>query len=173
MDCSDHEVNIKILLNHATAKKQLGFEERKQLLARMTDEVSELVLRNNYAQNQALSLMQAMTVHRLGSQGHFIRVLESRNVLDRELEHLPGTEELAERRALGVGLTRPELATCCPTARSPCIRNYSLRMLPKIRTCLRNWSVIFHSHCSNTLPRDAAAPAASGNHRDRRYQQYG
>jgi glutamate dehydrogenase len=111
VDCSDHEVNIKILLNHALSEGQLTFEQRNELLSSMTDEVSELVLKSNYAQNQALSLMQAMTVSRLGSQGHFIRVMESRNLLDRELEKLPTTDELAERRAAGIGMTRPELAT--------------------------------------------------------------
>ena len=111
VDCSDHEVNIKILLNHALAKKQITFEQRNDLLVQMTDEVAELVLRNNFAQNQALSLMQAMTVKRFGSQAHFIKVMDARRVFDRELEHLPGVEELDRRRSIGVGLTRPELAT--------------------------------------------------------------
>ena len=110
VDCSDHEVNIKILLNRVMADGLLGVEERNQLLASMTDEVSELVLRNNYLQTQALSMMEAFTVERLGSKAHFIDVLESQGILDRELEHLPSRDEINERRKRGLGLTRPELA---------------------------------------------------------------
>jgi glutamate dehydrogenase len=110
VDCSDHEVNIKILLNQATAAGRLDSEQRNLLLAEMTEEVAALVLRNNYLQNLALSAMQSLTVARLGSKSHFIDVLEAAGVMDRELEFLPGAEELAERRSQDIGLARPELA---------------------------------------------------------------
>ncbi|MEM9532431.1 MAG: NAD-glutamate dehydrogenase [Pseudomonadota bacterium] len=110
VDCSDHEVNIKILLRAATDAGLLDSAERNELLASMTDEVAQLVLRNNYLQTQALSLMEAHTVPRLGSKAHMIDVLESRGVLDRGLESLPDAEQINERRARGIGLTRPELA---------------------------------------------------------------
>ncbi|MBX3724737.1 MAG: NAD-glutamate dehydrogenase [Xanthomonadales bacterium] len=110
VDTSDHEVNIKILLNELVQRGQLGLEERNHLLAEMTDEVAELVLVDNYRQNQAISLMERMSVARLGSKQHFIRTLEGRGKLDRGIEYLPSDAELEERRARGEGLTRPELA---------------------------------------------------------------
>jgi glutamate dehydrogenase len=76
----------------------------------MTDEVAQLVLNDNYRQNQALSLMQRMSVSRLGSKQHFIRTLESQGLLDRQIEYLPSDAEIAERKARGLGLTRPELS---------------------------------------------------------------
>jgi glutamate dehydrogenase len=110
VDTSDHEVNIKILLNGEVRKKKLSLPERNQLLASMTDEVAGLVLNDNYRQNQALSLMQRMSLTRLGSKQHFIRTLESKGLLDRQIEYLPSDAEIAERKARGIGLTRPELA---------------------------------------------------------------
>jgi glutamate dehydrogenase len=110
VDTSDHEVNIKILLAQAMRAGRLSEKERTRLLASMTDEVAELVVRSNYLQTQALSLMQMLKGARLGSKQHFIAVLESQAILDRQLEHLPGDDELTERRNRGEGLTRPELA---------------------------------------------------------------
>ena len=110
VDTSDHEVNIKILLNDAVTAGQMGIEERNQLLASMTDEVGALVLRDNYLQNQAISVMERMSVARLGSKQHFVRTLESQGLLDRQLEYLPSDAEFAERKARGTGLTRPELS---------------------------------------------------------------
>jgi len=110
VDTSDHEVNIKILLNDAVTRGEMALEERNQLLAQMTDEVEQLVLNDNYRQNQAISMMERMSRHRLGSMQHFIRTLESRGLLDRALEYLPSDAEFAERKARGQGLTRPELS---------------------------------------------------------------
>ncbi|MBK8286799.1 MAG: NAD-glutamate dehydrogenase [Ahniella sp.] len=110
VDTSDHEVNIKILLNDVLAHNELTVPARNILLAEMTDEVGQLVLRDNYLQNQAISLMERMSVSRLGSKQHFIRTLESQGLLDRALEYLPSDAEFAERKARGLGLTRPELS---------------------------------------------------------------
>ncbi|MEO5595700.1 MAG: NAD-glutamate dehydrogenase domain-containing protein, partial [Lysobacteraceae bacterium] len=110
VDTSDHEVNIKILLNDAMRRNELTQPKRNALLAKMTDEVGELVLTDNYRQNQAISLMESMSVKRLGSKQHFIRTLESQGLLDRQLEYLPSDTEFAERKARGQGLTRPELS---------------------------------------------------------------
>ena len=76
----------------------------------MTDEVGALVLHDNYRQNQALSLMERMSLTRLGSKQHFIRTLEAQGLLDRQIEFLPSDAEIAERKARGQGLTRPELS---------------------------------------------------------------
>ncbi|SDY17751.1 glutamate dehydrogenase [Lysobacter sp. yr284] len=110
VDTSDHEVNIKILLNGQVQAKKLTLPERNKLLASMTDEVAELVLNDNYRQNQAISLMERMSLTRLGSKLHFIRTLESQGLLDRQIEFLPTDAEIAERKARGQGLTRPELS---------------------------------------------------------------
>ena len=110
VDTSDHEVNIKILLGGVMARGGLTLEQRNALLAEMTDEVGELVLNDNYRQNQAISLMELMSVPRLGSFQHFIRTLESQGLLDRAIEFLPSDAEFSDRRARGLGLTRPELS---------------------------------------------------------------
>lgn len=110
VDTSDHEVNIKILLNGEVQKGNLKLPARNTLLASMTNEVADLVLNDNYRQNQTLSLMERMTQTRLGSKMHFIRSLESLGLLDRQIENLPSDAEVAERKAKGLSLTRPELS---------------------------------------------------------------
>ena len=110
VDTSDHEVNIKILLNDAVQRGELTMDARNVQLAAMTDEVERLVLADNYRQNQAISLMERMSVSRLGSKQHFIRTLEALGLLDRQIEFLPSEAEFAERKARGLGLTRPELS---------------------------------------------------------------
>ncbi|MDX1461146.1 MAG: NAD-glutamate dehydrogenase, partial [Xanthomonadales bacterium] len=110
VDCSDHEVNIKILLSQVIHAGEMTMEERNTLLAEMTDEVAELVLRSNYLQTQALSMMEKLSGPRLGAKQHFISVLEAEGQLDRDLEFLPDDEELTDRRNRGMGLTRPELS---------------------------------------------------------------
>ena len=110
VDTSDHEVNIKILLNDAVKRGELDYDSRNSQLAAMTDEVERLVLLDNYRQNQAISLMERMSVARIGSKKHFIRVLESEGLLDRQIEFLPSDAEFAQLKARGEGLTRPELS---------------------------------------------------------------
>ncbi|MCX7512505.1 NAD-glutamate dehydrogenase [Frateuria hangzhouensis] len=110
VDTSDHEVNIKILLNDAVRRGELTEEGRNTQLAAMTDEVAQLVLWDNYRQNQAITLMEHQSVKRLGSMAHFIRELEGQGLLDRQVENLPSDAELAERKARHQGLTRPELS---------------------------------------------------------------
>ena len=110
VDTSDHEVNIKILLNAQVKQRKLSLPDRNALLASMTDEVAQLVLHDNYRQNQTISLMQRMSLTRLGSKAHFIRTLEAQGLLDRQIEFLPSDAELDERKLRGLGLTRPELS---------------------------------------------------------------
>ncbi|MCP5234341.1 MAG: NAD-glutamate dehydrogenase [Zoogloeaceae bacterium] len=110
VDCSDHEVNIKILLGEAVADGELTGKQRDTLLADMTEEVAALVLRDNYQQTQNLSLTAARSVALLDEQGRFMRRLGNEGRLNRKLEFLPFDEELSERRAAGKGLTSPELA---------------------------------------------------------------
>ena len=110
VDCSDREVNIKILINLAVRQEKLTMARRKKLLAEMTDEVAQQVLRNNYLQTQAISLLESNAVERIREHQYLIRILELESGLDRQLEFLPGAEEIDERRKAGKGLTRPELA---------------------------------------------------------------
>jgi glutamate dehydrogenase len=110
VDCSDHEVNIKILLNQVMQAGRLDTGGRNALLAEMTDEVASLVLRNNYQQTQTISMMERLTGARLGAKQHFISVLEEEGILDRDLEQLPHDEELTRRKGGGQGLSRPELS---------------------------------------------------------------
>jgi len=109
VDCSDHEVNIKILLNAVVARGDLTQKHRNNLLEEMTESVAELVLENIYRQTQAISLAEFQAVERSGEYRRFIRTLESGGHLDRALEFIPPDEELAERRIQGKALTRPEL----------------------------------------------------------------
>ncbi|RDS80814.1 NAD-glutamate dehydrogenase [Dyella monticola] len=110
VDTSDHEVNIKILLGDAVQRGEINVDERNRQLAVMTDEVGELVLWDNYRQNQAITLMERQSVKRIGSMAHFIRTLEGEGLLDRQVENLPSETELSDRKARGHGLTRPELS---------------------------------------------------------------
>ena len=110
VDTSDHEVNIKILLNDAVQRGELSEAARNAQLAAMTDEVGQLVLWDNYRQNQAITLMEHQSVSRIGSMAHFIRTLEAEGTLDRQVENLPSDAELTERKSRGLGLTRPELS---------------------------------------------------------------
>ncbi|MET7392565.1 NAD-glutamate dehydrogenase [Dactylosporangium sp. NPDC005572] len=110
VDCSDHEVNIKILLDRAVAAGEIDPAERNPLLAEMTDEVGELVLRDNYDQATALGNARAQSRSLLPVHKRLIADLERRGQLDRALEGLPTDEELDMRAEAGVGLTSPEFA---------------------------------------------------------------
>jgi glutamate dehydrogenase len=110
VNCSDVEVNLKILLNGAVRAKELTRAGRDRLLVQMTDEVAALVLRNNYLQGQAISTSEFQSKERLSESAYVIRALERSGDLNRALEFLPTDEEIAERRKAGEGLTRPELA---------------------------------------------------------------
>jgi glutamate dehydrogenase len=117
VDCSDHEVNIKILLGQAVGAGQMTVAERDALLARMTDDVAALVLRDNYLQGQAISQAEAEGPGALEQQARLIRALERRG-LNRALEFLPDDEALAERRQRKQALTRPELAVLMAYAKT-------------------------------------------------------
>jgi glutamate dehydrogenase len=110
VDCSDHEVNIKIVLDSAVRNSELSESERNALLAQMTDEVAELVLRDNYFQALSLSISEARGPTLLDYQARFMRALEREGRLSRAIEFLPSEEEIAERNARHEGLVRPERA---------------------------------------------------------------
>lgn len=148
VDCSDHEVNIKILLGDIEQKGDLTRKQRDELLESMTDEVAQLVLRDNYLQTQALTEMARLGVRQLDSQQRLIRQLEREGRLDRAIEFLPDDEEIAERRARRQGLTRPELSVLLAYAKlaiydalmesdlpdDPLLEADLLRYFPKVLT---------------------------------------
>jgi glutamate dehydrogenase len=110
VDCSDREVNIKILLDQAVAAGDLTGKQRDELLVEMTPAVAELVLKDNREQTETLSLAEAQAPGMVDVHTRFLEALEQSRKLDRELEALPSGEELAERNREDSGLTRPELA---------------------------------------------------------------
>ena len=110
VDCSDHEVNIKILLDPIVADGDLTEKQRNVLLAAMTDEVAELVLRDNFEQTQALAISRSQTAALLEVHARFIRRLAQAGKLNREIEFLPGDDAILERQAVKAGLRVPEMA---------------------------------------------------------------
>lgn len=110
VDCSDHEVNIKIALGQAVEGKKLTLKARDTLLESMTDEVAKLVLRDNFLQTQALTIAERQGHALLSTQARLISSMEKSGHLDREIEFLPSEEEIAARHASGKGLVRPELS---------------------------------------------------------------
>lgn len=110
VDCSDHEVNIKILLDEMVASGDLTVKLRNKLLADMTEEVANLVLQNNYRQTQAISVAEFQSGQRSNEYRRFISFMENEGSIDRALEFLPDDEALVERYAQGKFLTRPELS---------------------------------------------------------------
>jgi glutamate dehydrogenase len=111
VNCSDHEVNIKILLGDPLAAGVIDERERNRLLERMTDSVAESVRYASYTQTQALSLARAQSVSMVGVHARLIEHLEHVAALDRELEFLPTEATIASRRSERQGLVVPELAT--------------------------------------------------------------
>ncbi|MGB0696920.1 MAG: NAD-glutamate dehydrogenase [Rhodospirillaceae bacterium] len=117
VDCSDHEVNIKILLNGVVSAGDMTEKQRNTLLEDMTDEVAELVLRDNYLQTQAISMTEQQGGFLLDHQHRLMRVLERLDRLDRAIEFLPDDEQLLERQSRGQGLVRPEISVLIPYAK--------------------------------------------------------
>jgi glutamate dehydrogenase len=110
VDCSDHEVNIKILVGAVQESGLLTQESRNELLASMTDEVGLLVLQDNYYQSQQIELAAARPTYLLEGQQNLMRWLEKIGLLKRAIEFLPTDADLAKRKRDGKGLTRPENA---------------------------------------------------------------
>jgi glutamate dehydrogenase len=109
VDCSDHEVNLKILLDIAVAAGDLTTKQRNDLLRAVEQDVARHVLYDNYLQAQILSQEVAVSADRLDAYEELMKQLESQDLLDRELESLPSSEQMAERARDGQGMARPEL----------------------------------------------------------------
>lgn len=110
VDCSDKEVNIKILLNSLVQNGDLTVKQRNQLLYDMTDDVAELVIKDCYRQTHSISITELRSASQLKEQIRFIHSMERAGKLDRALEFIPNDEEIADRLSGAKGLTRPELS---------------------------------------------------------------
>ena len=110
VNTSDNEVNIKILLNKLVQEGELTEKQRNKILADMTEEVAESVLKDNYRQSQSISITESRAHSMVKEHIRFIHQLEREGRLDRHLEYLPTDEEMQERMIKGKGLTRAELA---------------------------------------------------------------
>jgi glutamate dehydrogenase len=110
VNCSDHEVNIKILLDGLVADGDLTEKQRNELLAEMTDSVGEQVLYASYTQTQAIGLAVAQAASMVDVHARLIRYLEQNAGLNRKLEFLPTDDAIDERKASHLGLVAPELA---------------------------------------------------------------
>lgn len=110
VDCSDHEVNIKILFAAIMQQTNMATDERNRILAQMTDDVASLVLRDNYLQTEILSYATTRAEELFSINMNFIEKLEKRGDLDRNVEFLPSYIEANDRQKAGLGLTQPELA---------------------------------------------------------------
>jgi len=131
VDCSDHEVNIKILVNNAVKAGDLTLKQRDSLLAQMTDRVAELVLVDNYLQTQCVNIVHAENAANLEEHARFILHLETNDKLDREIEFLPSVEDIAERLANNRGLTRPEIAVIVAYSKMDLYEQLLASTLPK------------------------------------------
>ncbi len=110
VDCSDHEVNIKILLNAAVSTGKLTENKRNNLLAEMTEEVAALVLKDNYNQALTMSFSALSAARYVGLYQSYLKELETTGVVDRAVEFLPDDKTILDRKSAGKGLTRPELS---------------------------------------------------------------
>ncbi|NOQ14356.1 MAG: NAD-glutamate dehydrogenase [Methyloprofundus sp.] len=110
VDCSDHEVNIKILLNSLLLQDDMTAKQRDLLLVSMTDQVAKLVLNNNYQQNYAITMIQNESVVELQGLKQLINTLESKAHLNCLLENLPNDKVMQARKISGQGMTRPEIS---------------------------------------------------------------
>jgi glutamate dehydrogenase len=110
VDCSDHEVNIKILLDQLVRDGDLTVRQRNELLVEMTGEVARLVLDDNRAQTLALMIARTQSLSMVNVHARYLETLEAEGYLDRELEFLPSDKQIAERQSAGSGLRAPEFA---------------------------------------------------------------
>ncbi len=157
VDTSDHEVNLKILLNASIGAGELKAADRDALLARMTDEVGHLVLADNYNQTLALSVAQAGGSWESDAYGRFMQALERAGRLNRRVEGLPSNDSLRERANRNEGVTRPELAVLLAYAKLQLfdeINSSSLPDDPFYAETLRNY---FPSDVRTRFPKGMAA----------------
>lgn len=130
VDCSDHEVNIKIALAGLVASGDLSDFDRNELLEEMTDEVAELVLDDNRAQTLALMIARTQSLPMVNVHARYLDALEEEGHLDRALEALPNDKQIAERQSAGSGLRAPEFAVMIASTKNADIQQVVASDLP-------------------------------------------
>jgi glutamate dehydrogenase len=157
VDCSDHEVNIKILVGGIVEAGDLTLKQRNDLLASMTDEVGHLVLTDNYYQSQALDIATHRPLYLLDGQQRLMQWLESNGRLNRAIEFLPTDEEIAKRRARKQGLTAPENAVVLAYAKMSVFDELVASNLPDDPYYARALQAYFPKVLSEKFPAAVAA----------------
>jgi glutamate dehydrogenase len=152
VDCSDHEVNIKILVDALVAGGDLTTKQRDALLTEMTGEVAELVLADNERQTQALTNAVTQATSLVDVHSRYTRWLENEGGLDRALEFLPSDEEYAERKAHGEGLTAPEFAVLLAYTKNTLQRRLLETDLPDEPFLARQLAAYFPSALRTRFP---------------------
>jgi glutamate dehydrogenase len=130
VDTSDHEVNLKILLNRSVASGAITLEERNTLLASVTDDVAAHVLRDNYEQNVLLGMARKLSPALISVHQRFMQQLEASGELDRTLEFLPSDKEIERREVDGVGLYSPENSVLVAYSKITLTRHIEASTLP-------------------------------------------
>ncbi len=152
---SDREVNIKIPLNALMREGKLTREVRDPLLASMTDDIANFVLRDSFVQSMAVSLLEATASQRLDEHAELIRTLEREGLLNRSVEFLPDEEAIKERQRQGRGLTRPELSVLLAYAKMSLFEATLKSDMPDdpffVRDLLANFPKALVEHYPNEL----------------------
>ncbi|MCK5817885.1 MAG: NAD-glutamate dehydrogenase [Psychromonas sp.] len=143
VNCSDLEVNIKILLDKIVASGDLTVKQRNALLVQMTDEVSEIVLKNNYRQAQSISLSYVEGYKRIEEYRELIFDLEEKGILNRALEFIPNNEELNDRKNSKKGPVRPVISVMLSYAKNEMKEQLAIQKVAKDPYLLRECENIF------------------------------
>ena len=156
VDCSDHEVNIKILLNHVVAAGDMTQKQRNQLLSDMTEDVAALVLHDNEQQTMSLQVSAVIAPNLLHVHVRYLQYLEKTGRLKRASEYLPTDEELHERRLAHRGLVKPELAVLMAYAKMTIYPEILASDLPRefeaLPALARYFPPRLVAECSDALP---------------------
>lgn len=142
VDCSDHEVNIKIAFGPPLLERKITLDERNKILAEMQDNVASLVLNDNFEQTQLMSVEEYFTEINFDKHIWLIRFLEMRKELNREVEGLPDEQTILRLKSLNLSLTRPELAVLIAYAKntmSKILENLQLDNDTYFLECLLNY----------------------------------
>ncbi len=123
VDCSDHEVNIKIALVQAMKSGKISLTERNKILESMTSEVEKMVLDDNLLQTQAITMSQSKGVSMIGDHARFLSRLEKIGLLNRQVESLPNAKQIEKRQSDRIGMTRPELSVMLSYAKMDLYNN--------------------------------------------------
>ena len=164
VDCSDHEVNIKILLDQLVREGRLEQLQRNDVLGEMTDEVGDLVLADNYSQNNVLGVSRAHAGPMLSVHARLTADLESRGALNRKLEALPSAAEFKALEKQGEGLTSPELSTLLAFTKLTLKEDLLASDLPTIDTFTRSSRTTSRACCASVSVPRSNHPLAGDHH---------